>query len=210
MFMLAVSGPTGAGKSTIAKMIGQHDGVELARERIPRQLFLEFSVNPRKYCYELQKQIVLSRAKEIGVLKSRIQVIDRTICEDIEVFFRLHRELGYLTERQLIDLLKIAKRYEVKIGSPDAIVFVTAKPFRLKERMIIQENPVFLIESINIQLRLYERWRNGIDNPVLDIENTNLTMDQLQSITEWIYYTLPKLEAGEAPKFNFLDFNWKR
>lgn len=209
-FSLAISGPTGAGKSTLARMIGSHKGVTVVSEKIPDQLFRKFYDNPHRYCYSLQQQIIQNRAKKFKGANQQIRVIDRMVHEDIEVFANLHKELGFLNEKHVSELRDIATPLKKDLGTPDAIVFITAKPFKLRERMKTKSAPFFLIDSIDLQISLYKTWRNKLDGPILDIDNTSLSYRQLQNIADWIYGTLPNLISGEDPRFDEIDLSWKR
>lgn len=205
---LAISGPTGAGKSTLAKIIEKYEKVEVVYENLPMNLFRKFVNNPHAYCYELQKKIINKRINEANRVKSPIKVFDRTVQEDIFVFSELHKKLGFLNAEQAINLKNIASSFIENTGRITANIFVTASVSKLKERMMAKGTPSFLIDTVNFQLDLYTRWLQKANFPLVKVDNTENTNDELNKIIAWIYDTLPQIVKGKVSSPINGDYFW--
>src|SRR3990170_2818200 len=62
---LAIEGPIGVGKSSLAKILAQKYGSRLVKEEVEANPFLErFYENPRKYAFQTQLFFLLSRYRQ--------------------------------------------------------------------------------------------------------------------------------------------------
>src|SRR5262245_5542492 len=129
-----VSGPTGAGKSTIARGL-ERIGHALVPESVPSDLVAAFSRSPTQYGEPLQRAIMLSRRDSWHLVRrERSIVFDRSVSEDVEVFCRLHYLSGRITEEQLLSLQRFAESIQTAMPEPDLILYVAASPAVLRAR----------------------------------------------------------------------------
>src|SRR5262245_53855786 len=107
-----ISGPTGAGKSSLAHALSAL-GYGLIQEKLPTERFGAFVADPVQHCAILQEEIMRSRFARWRDLSSRSRLIfDRSIDEDARVFCRMHRELGFLDDRQYEHLEDLASNLQ--------------------------------------------------------------------------------------------------
>jgi deoxyadenosine/deoxycytidine kinase len=99
---------------------------------------------------------------------------DRSIDEDIQVFCKMHRRAGWLSETQLEALGDFGKGLQRPIPKPDLIVFVTASPDVLLRRIRDSNGPPQIAESIEDQLSLYSEWLDSRTEEILEFDTTRL------------------------------------
>src|SRR5437762_2413458 len=106
-FLLAVCGPTGAGKSTLGALIAKRARCQFIAEPIPKETLEAFSKNPVENGFVLQREILgVKISKFRKVSDAKCIVMDRTIAEDRQVFFNLHHSLGFLSGADVQTLLE--------------------------------------------------------------------------------------------------------
>lgn len=200
MFNLALSGPTGSGKTTLSKMLENECNFDLVKEEIPHELFLKFQHNPKKYCFDYQKEIIKSRYKNYLSGINYIKIIDRTPDEDVEVFCALYNNLGFLSSSELKQLRNILCVSSSVIGHIDVTIYVTANANTLKSRLLKRGEPPILIDNLPLQLELYKNWENNNLKSIIEIDNTYLSLTNLDNIAELI------AESIKATSFSICDF----
>ncbi len=169
--IISISGPSGSGKTTLTNYFKKKEKVSIIKEPISDELLNQFSISPSRYAYVLQEHIIRRRFESFNNLLNNhdveIIVFDRTVSEDIEVFFKLHHSLGYLSNGEVTRLLTIADKYKRTIANYDEFkIGLNASPETLLERLQLDENhirPSWLIQSLSLQCELYKKWFNTIE-----------------------------------------------
>lgn len=188
-FTLAISGPCGAGKSLFVKYLSEMLSIDPTPEPIPDDLLRQFELSPSTHALSLQRHFIHTRSLMYERTKSDgVRLLDRTIDEDCEVFFRLHLALGFLTPEQYAALEGEARILLSKAGDPDATIILTATVNCLVARMRADKEhcrPEWLIASLNTQMQLYERWIASQPKACV-IETTALTCETLEQIARKI------------------------
>ncbi len=209
-FNLAVSGPTGSGKTTMACCLSEISEATLIPEPLPEALLTELTRAPRDVAFSLQRRITLARACCYRRARhSGMRVLDRTTSEDRQIFFRLHKWLGHLSGAEVERLNSLSERCERIIGSPTAVVILRASPEALVERMKRAHTPPILIQSLSQQMALYDDWVAQIASPWVMVDTTTRPLQRVQMVADWLIETLPAVASGKLPHNHNLSLEWK-
>lgn len=209
--IIALVGPCGVGKSTLASAISNLHGVDVIHERPPKVL-----ETTRDYCDldmpAIQNELLRMRLEQALAARSNIVVFDRTFDEDCRVFLRLHNELGGLSDQEHLRLEKAVRRIGKRIGIPDATVVMHAESGVLRQRIGKGARPAWLKESYDRQLELYTTFIADIKGAVLEVDTTFLTPHALRSLSAWIVETaqfaVKRLRMCESKEFG-LRWDWR-
>ena len=170
-----LSGPTGAGKTSLARSLDK-TGFSIVEEDIPQDLFRDFVAEPVAKCESLQRHLMQSRLIRWQNISGHSRIVfDRSIDEDIEVFCRMHRRTGLLTQTQFDSLADFGRNLQDQIPKPDLIVFVTASPVALLNRIQNANGPALIVDNLNDQISLYSEWLQTRIEQVMNIDTTRIS-----------------------------------
>lgn len=132
---IAIEGPIGVGKTTLAKMLCSHYGGRLVLERHDDNPFLsKFYKNRKNYAFQTQLFFLLSRFKQQQEFFSGELLASHVISD---YFFPKDRIFATLNldsdELALYDY--VASLLEKKIPLPDLVIYLTASPESLLGRI---------------------------------------------------------------------------
>lgn len=146
-FIVGLSGPTGAGKSSIGQLLARRPAVTLVPEPDPGVRLSETLQRETHSVEEIERWIVRERqlrSKQVvqNASSDDTVIIDRVPAEDRDVFFRLHYEA------KLIDgasLARLGRFFDVEVSDqfqPNIIIFVTADEATIKARisLVLRQN----------------------------------------------------------------------
>lgn len=174
-----ISGPTGSGKSSLARILAKR-GYVVIREDLPNELFRAFGDDPQKNCERLQEAIINSRFAQWQRSSAAKRIVfDRSIDEDIAVFCQMHRELGYLSDAQLTRLQELATTLQANTPSPDLVIFLRPADHVVRERILREGHPPVIVDSLDLQLRLYSEWLKRRRDSVVRIDNSDCDLNSL-------------------------------
>lgn len=186
--IIALVGPCGSGKSTMASFLSEIPGVDIVQELPPMVIKTDCDYHNLDIS-AMQLEFLTMRLRQAMVARSGVVVFDRTIEEDRCVFLQLHYELGGLNDVELAKLDKIAKGISKQIGVPSATVVIHAETDILRHRIGNGNRPAWLEASFDRQLELYSAFISNIKGAVLDIDTTFRTPADLQLLSAWIVET---------------------
>ncbi len=100
--VIVLAGTIGAGKSSLAKALGEHLGTEVYYEAVDNNLVLDlYYQDPTKYAFLLQIYFLNKRFESIKMAYTQENnVLDRSIFED-ELFLTLNYKNGNVTKTEL-------------------------------------------------------------------------------------------------------------
>ncbi|HEY4933399.1 MAG TPA: deoxynucleoside kinase [Terriglobales bacterium] len=209
-FILGLAGPTGSGKSTLARLLATHPNVGLVPEPLPLAGLEQSALSTREFGEILQEQVLSTKLADVlNVKHYKTVVIDRIVQEDREVFLQLHLRLGFLTPPQVEKLSERASEAERLIGMPQAVVLLKADSTVLRERMIRDGRPAWLVESLYIQLDLYSHFERRLDVPHLIVDTTDVTCEKLTSLADWILETVRDAATGHYATIQEFKATWE-
>jgi deoxyadenosine/deoxycytidine kinase len=170
-----ISGPTGAGKSTLARCLGE-SGFSIVGEDVSGHIFSSFVSQPAAHCEALERHLMVARLNEWRrVAEAPVIAFDRSIDEDINVFCELHRQTGLLTRMQFEKLNGLARELQQQIPGPDLILFVTASSDVLRRRLRDANAPTPILANLDRQESLYSQWLQTRTEEVMEINTTRLS-----------------------------------
>jgi deoxyadenosine/deoxycytidine kinase len=132
---IAIEGPIGVGKSSLAKLLAQKFGARLVQEEVGNNPFLErFYENRRKYAFQTQLFFLLSRyrqQREIaqGNLFEKGMVTDYVLAKD-KIFAFLNLEDDEIALYETIYKLLVPT-----VPRPDLVIYLQARPEVLLSRV---------------------------------------------------------------------------
>ena len=135
---VAVAGNIGSGKSTIAKMLADNFGWRCFAEPTAENPYLSrFYEPPAEYAFRSQKFFLLSRIVHHETITQGEQpcVQDRSIYEDGEIFARMQRDLGYMTDSEWGKYEALYKTLVADLRAPDLLVYLRASLETLRARI---------------------------------------------------------------------------
>jgi len=145
---IAIEGPIGVGKSSLAKILAQKFGSRLVKEEVANNPFLErFYEDPRKFAFQTQLFFLLSRyrqQKEMaqGNLFDSGVVCDYILAKD-KIFALINLEDDEVTLYESIYKLLVST-----LPKPELVIYLQARPevllSRVRKRGIAYERNISL------------------------------------------------------------------
>lgn len=137
---IAVEGPIGAGKTTLARRLAAHTGGELVLEQPETNPFLErFYRDRARYALPTQVFFLLQRAQQLRQLMQResfaTPVIADFLLEKDPLFARLT-----LADDELALYERIYAQLAPQAAAPDLVIYLQASPAALVERVARRGN----------------------------------------------------------------------
>ncbi len=145
---LAIEGPIGVGKSSLAKILAQKYGSRLVKEEVEANPFLErFYENPRKYAFQTQLFFLLSRYRQQRELAQGDLFETGVVCDYIlakdKIFALINLEDDEVSLYESIYKLLVST-----LPKPDLVIYLQARPevllSRVRKRGIAYERNISL------------------------------------------------------------------
>ena len=133
---IGIAGIIGAGKSTLAKALGDHLGLPTYYEPVADNEYLaDFYRDTARYSFATQIYLLNRRFQQHQeiIWRGGGGVQDRTIYEDA-VFAKMLSEIGLMEERDYRTYLQLFKHMSNFMCRPSLIVYLDVKPLRMRSR----------------------------------------------------------------------------
>jgi deoxyadenosine/deoxycytidine kinase len=125
---IAMAGNIGVGKTTAAKLISQHLGLELFDEPVIDNRFLrDYYADMRRWSFTLQLEFLIRRVEHHELIKTvpKSCIQDRTLYEDPEIFAKYLHGLGFMDNRELDLYFEYFRRFDRDLLRPDLILMLS-------------------------------------------------------------------------------------
>ncbi|MEW6719399.1 MAG: deoxynucleoside kinase [Thermodesulfobacteriota bacterium] len=145
---IAIEGPIGVGKSSLAKLLAQKFGSRLVKEEVAHNPFLErFYENPKKYAFQTQLFFLLSRYRQQKELAQGNLFEEGVVCDYILAKDKIFALIN-LEDDEIALYESIYKLLVPTLAKPDLVIYLQARPevllSRVRKRGIAYERNVSL------------------------------------------------------------------
>ncbi|HBF12464.1 MAG TPA: deoxynucleoside kinase [Deltaproteobacteria bacterium] len=132
---IAVEGPIGVGKSSLAQMLAKDTNARLILEEAKENPFLgSFYENPDQFAFQAQIYFLLSRYRQQMELKQQDLFKQATVCDYLFAKDALFAAMN-LTDEEMDLYNKIYGLLDAQLPKPDLVVFLQASPSVLMNRI---------------------------------------------------------------------------
>jgi deoxyadenosine/deoxycytidine kinase len=136
--VIGIIGPTGAGKSTFSKLLGEKLGIEVVEENFTENPYLKnFYEKPREFSYLSQEWFLNEKVKQLADLDYRKSVIIDPALEMDLIYAETLHKINFMSDSDFEKYKRLFTflREEFAIRKPDLQIVVNAKPPVLEERI---------------------------------------------------------------------------
>ena len=183
---IGIAGMIGAGKSTLAKALGDHLDLPVYYEPVDDNEYLEdFYRDTARYSFATQIYLLNRRfAQHQEVIwRGGGGVQDRTIYEDA-VFARTLVKIDLMEERDYRTYLGLFHHMSNFMCRPNVIVYLDVKPERSMERIQMRHRDVESGVSLEYLEALYDEYERFIENISRTIPTIRVDYDQFRDVEE--------------------------
>lgn len=174
---VGIAGMIGAGKSTLAKALGDHLGFDVYYEPVADNEYLEdFYRDTAKYSFAMQVYLLNRRFQQHQeiIWKSRSAIQDRTIYED-SIFAKMLVNIGLMDERDYRTYVSLFQHMSNFMCRPNVIIYLDVKPERSMERINHRSRGVesgITLDYLQALYQGYEEFINDISRvvPVISVD----------------------------------------
>ena len=175
---IAIEGPIGVGKSSLAKILAQKYASRLVKEEVAGNPFLErFYENPRKFAFQTQLFFLLSRYRQQrelaqGDLFEAGLVCDYILAKD-KIFALINLEDDEISLYESIYKLLVST-----LPKPDLVIYLQARPevllSRVRKRGIAYERNISLDYLRTLSDAYNEYFFHYNDTPLLVVNTSEI------------------------------------
>ncbi|MBQ8992974.1 MAG: deoxynucleoside kinase [Turicibacter sp.] len=175
--MIVIAAPIGAGKSSLAKLLGEHFNSDVFYESVDDNPILPLfytatdeEIQTKRYPFLLQLHFLNTRFKSIKkALVNDNNVLDRSIYEDL-YFAKVNMDLGRINELEfnlyeglLNNMMEEIEELPKK--SPDLMIYLSGSFEKTLERIQKRGREYELDENLrDYYFKLYEGYEDWVDN----------------------------------------------
>jgi deoxyadenosine kinase len=174
---IGIAGMIGAGKTTLADLLGGHLGIDVYYEPVENNEYLEdFYRDTKRYSFATQIYLLNKRFQQHQeiIWRKRPAVQDRTIYED-SVFAKMLAETGLMDERDYRTYVELFSNMSNFMCKPNVIVYLDVSPNRSMERIKARSRDVesgITLDYLHALHRGYEEFIADISRliPVIRVD----------------------------------------
>jgi deoxyadenosine/deoxycytidine kinase len=164
---IAVSGNIGAGKTSLASMLGKHYGWKIYYEDTVTNPYLaQFYEDMSRWSFNLQIYFLNSRFQQVNEIRQGEETViqDRTIYEDAKIFAPNLHEMGFMDKRDFDNYSSLFDLMSKFIKAPDLLIYLKSDVPTLVDH--IQERGRSYEGKINLDYlkKLNEKYNEWIES----------------------------------------------
>jgi deoxyadenosine kinase len=163
---IGIAGIIGAGKTTLAKALGEHLQLDVHYEPVIDNEYLEdFYRETAKYSFAMQIYLLNRRFQQHQeiIWRNRGGVQDRTIYEDA-IFAKTLRDMGLMEERDYQTYLNLFRNLSNFMCRPSAIVYLDVTPQNSMKRIQQRSRGCESGISLSYLQRLYDNYEEFVQD----------------------------------------------
>jgi len=192
---IGIAGMIGAGKSTLAKSLGEHLDIDVYYEPIADNEYLEdFYRDTQRYAFATQIYLLNRRFQQHQeiIWRGRSAVQDRTIYED-SIFAKMLADTGLMEERDYRTYLTLFRNMSNFMCKPNLIVFLDVSPEGSYERIQNRARDMEKVISLDYLKALHRGYQDFIRDiskvlPVIRIDYDRFaTAEEMAEVIERDY-----------------------
>jgi deoxyadenosine kinase len=199
---IGIAGMIGAGKSTLAKALGEHLGIDTYYEPVADNEYLsDFYRDTARYSFAMQVYLLNRRFQQHQeiIWRGRSAVQDRTIYED-SIFAKMLAKTGLMDDRDYRTYVQLFRNMSNFMCKPSVIVFLDVSPESSAERIRMRSRDVESKIELSYLEALHEGYEEFIQSiskviPVIRIDYEKFTTAE---------------EMAEVIKREYLDASFLR
>jgi deoxyadenosine kinase len=174
---IGIAGMIGAGKSTLAKALGDHLGIDTYYEPVADNEYLsDFYRDTARYSFAMQCYLLNRRFQQHQeiIWRQRSAVQDRTIYED-SIFAKMLAKTGLMDDRDYRTYVQLFRNMSNFMCKPSVIVFLDVSPESSAERIRQRSRDVESKIELGYLQALYDGYQEFVESiskviPVIRID----------------------------------------
>ena len=174
---IGIAGMIGAGKSTLAKALGEHLGIDTYYEPVADNEYLaDFYQDTARYSFAMQVYLLNRRFQQHQeiIWRGRSAVQDRTIYED-SIFAKMLARTGLMDERDYRTYVQLFRNMSNFMCKPSVIVFLDVSPESSAERIRARSRDVETKIELGYLQALHDGYQEFVESvskviPVIRID----------------------------------------
>ncbi|KAB7704003.1 AAA family ATPase [Bacillus aerolatus] len=180
---IAVEGPIGAGKTSLAQAVSTHFGFHLLKEIVDENPFLnKFYENIEEWSFQTEMFFLCNRYKQLEDIQSKVLMANQAAVADYHAFKNLIFAQRTLKERQLDKYRQIYGILTSDTPSPNLIIYIHASLDTLMKRIALRGrefeksmDPAYLQQLCNDYEQFVDEFeKKHTDTQVLRIDGDHI------------------------------------
>ncbi len=199
---IGIAGMIGAGKSTLAKALGDHLGIDTYYEPVADNEYLaDFYRDTARYSFAMQVYLLNRRFQQHQeiIWRGRSAVQDRTIYED-SIFAKMLAKTGLMDERDYKTYVQLFRNMSNFMCKPSVIVFLDVSPEASAERIRTRSRDVESKIELGYLQALHDGYEEFVQNISKVIPVIRIDYERFQTAEE----------MAEVIKREYLDASFLR
>ena len=181
---IGIAGMIGAGKSTLARALGEHLGIDVYYEPVQDNEYLEdFYRDTKSYSFATQIYLLNRRFQQHQeiIWRGEPAIQDRTIYEDA-IFAGMLSESGLMDPRDYRTYLQLFKHMSNFMCRPSAIIYLDVTPRRSMERIMQRSRDVESGIEMAYLERLYAGYESFVQRISKRIPTIRVSWEEYQDV----------------------------